>query len=173
MNTGAKISDIMILGLGNPILGDDGIGCSVSELIGSRIGEDSGITVLSASVSPIRLLDEISGFERLIIIDSITTGLVEPGELLEIQFPVNSSTPVSVHHFSIDQILSIGNALGLSMPEHIKVYGIEIIRPEEYGSSLSPVISKRLPEIAEEIINLEFINCMHTLRYYPERRINV
>ncbi len=167
MNTEAKIGGRMILGLGNPILGDDGIGCFVSELIGSRIPEDSGVTILSASVSPIRLLDEISGYERLVIIDSITTGRAEPGELLEIRFPRNGTLPVSAHHISIDQLLPAGNALGLSMPKYVKVYGIEIIRPEEYSDTLSPVLRKRLPEIAEEIIELEFINCNHTNPILP------
>ncbi len=151
----------MILGLGNPILGDDGIGCSLAEFIGNRLGTDSGITVLSTSVSLIRLVDEISGHHRLIIIDSITTGQAEPGELMEIEFRKRSSSPISAHHFSIEQLRDIGNALGLSMPEYIKIYGIEIIRPEVYEDGLSPALEDLLPEFAEEIINRELLsNCM-------------
>jgi len=151
----------MILGLGNPILGDDGIGCVVAELIGNRLGTGSGVTVLSTSVSLVRLVDEISGHHRLIIIDSITTGQTEPGELMEIEFRKRSSFPISAHHFSIEQLQDIGNALGLSMPEYVKVYGIEIIRPEVYEDSLSPALQNLLPEFAEEIINRELLsNCM-------------
>jgi len=151
----------MILGLGNPILGDDGIGCSVAEFIGNGLAEGSIVTVLSASVSLIRLVDEISGHNRLIIIDSITTGQVEPGELMEIEFRNRSSSPISAHHFSIEQLHDIGNALGLSMPEYVKIYGIEIIRPEVYEEGLSPALEDLLPEFAEEIINRELLsNCM-------------
>ena len=151
----------MILGLGNPILGDDGVGCSVAEFIGNRFGTDSGITVLSASVSLIRLLDEISGHHRLIIIDSITTGQAEPGELMEIEFRKRSASPISAHHFSIEQLQDIGNALGLPMPEYVKIYGIEIVRPEVYKDGLSPALENLLPEFAEEIINREILsNCM-------------
>ncbi len=150
----------MILGLGNPILGDDGIGCAVAESIRNIVGAVPGITVLSASVSMIRLVDEIAGYQRLIIIDSITTGQVEPGELREIEFKQNSSLPVSAHHFSIDQLQSIGDALGLSMPENVKVYGIEIIQPEEYGDRLSPALNRLLPELSEEIIRRELTSCI-------------
>lgn len=150
----------MILGLGNPILGDDGIGCSVAEFIGKRLGKDSEVTVLSTSVSLVRLVDEISGHHRLIIIDSITTGQADPGELLEIEFRRQCPSPVSAHHFSIEQLQDIGNALGLSMPEYVKVYGIEIIQPEVYEEGLSPALEELLPEFAEEIINRELTNCM-------------
>ena len=151
----------MILGLGNPILGDDGIGCAVAEFIGNRLGTGSGVTILSTSVSLIRLVDEISGHHRLILIDSITTGQAEPGVLMEIEFRKRSSSPISAHHFSIEQLQDIGNALGLSMPEYVKIYGIEIIRPEVYEDSLSPALEDLLPEFAEEIINRELLsNCM-------------
>ena len=151
----------MILGLGNPILGDDGVGCSVAEFIGNGLAEGSGVTVLSTSVSLIRLVGEISGHRRLIIIDSITTGQAEPGELMEIEFRKRSASPISAHHFSIEQLQNIGNALGLSMPEYVKIYGIEIIRPEVYEEGLSPALSNLIPEFAEEIINRELLsNCM-------------
>lgn len=151
----------MILGLGNPILGDDGIGCAVAEFIGNRLGTGSGVAILSTSVSLIRLVDEISGHHRLILIDSITTGQAEPGVLMEIEFRKRSSSPISAHHFSIEQLQDIGNALGLSMPEYVKIYGIEIIRPEVYEDSLSPALEDLLPEFAEEIINRELLsNCM-------------
>ena len=151
----------MILGLGNPILGDDGIGCAVAEFIGNRLAAGSGVTVLSTSVSLIRLVDEISGHHRLIVIDSITTGQAEPGVLMEIEFRKRSSSPISAHHFSIEQLQDIGNALGLSMPGYVKVYGIEISRPQVYEDGLSPALGKLLPEFAEEIINREILsNCM-------------
>ena len=151
----------MILGLGNPILGDDGIGCSVAEFIGNGLAEGSGVTVLSASVSLIRLVDEISGHHRLIIIDSITTGQAEPGELMEIEFRKRNALPISAHHYSIEQLQDIGDALGLSMPEYVKIYGIEIIRPEVYEEGLSQALEDLLPEFAEEIINRELLsNCM-------------
>ena len=151
----------MILGLGNPILGDDGVGCSVAEFIGNGLAEGSRVTVLSTSVSLIRLVGEISGHRRLIIIDSITTGQAEPGKLMEIEFRKRSASPISAHHFSIEQLQNIGNALGLSMPEYVKIYGIEIIRPEVYEEGLSPALSNLIPEFAEEIINRELLsNCM-------------
>ncbi len=145
----------MLLGLGNPILGDDGVGCSLAELIGEMLGPSRGLEVLSASVSPVRLVDRISGCSRLIIVDAVSTGRAEPGDLLEIDFTCSADLPPTSHHFPVHQIPEIALALGLPCPEIIKVYGIEIVPPREYGDCLSERISELLPSLAENIIELE------------------
>lgn len=145
----------MLLGLGNPILGDDGIGCSLAELIGEMLGSPEGLGILSASVSPVRLVDIISGYARLIVIDSISSGQAEPGELLEVDFRGDSLLPSSAHHFSVAQVPEIAEALGLPCPEEIKFYGIEIDPPREYGDRLSEGLVRLLPSLAEKLIELE------------------
>ena len=148
---------IVILGMGNPILGDDGIGCLLAESIGRRLENFPGLTVLSTSLSLIRLLDEIANHDRLIIIDSISTGNAEPGTLLEVGFSEQEEPfPVSGHHFSVSQLTDAGEALGLSIPQQITVYGIEIQPPTHYGDKLSTILERRIPELSEEILELEF-----------------
>lgn len=161
MKTEARPDSTMLLGLGNPILGDDGIGCRVAELVSEILGPAPGLKVLSASVSPVRLVDRICECSRLIIVDSVTTGEAEPGELLEIDFARKGPAPPSAHHFSVDRIPEIAEALSLPCPEIMKIYGIEIIPPLEYGDSLSPSLELLLPSLAEKVIQLElkeFIN---------------
>lgn len=148
--------DTLLLGLGNPILGDDGVGCAVAELVGRMLENMEGLTIMTASVSPVRLVDIVTGFRRLIVVDSVTTGEHPPGTLMEIEFLRESPFPSSVHHFSIGQIPEISNALGLPCPETIRVYGIEIEPPCFYTDRLSPAIGSRLPSIARELVDLEF-----------------
>jgi hydrogenase maturation protease len=145
----------LLLGLGNPILGDDGIGCSLAELIGDILGSPEDLGILSASVSPVRLVDIISGYAKLIVIDSISSGRAEPGELLEIDLQGGSLLPPSSHHFSVAQVPDIAQALGLPCPEEIKYYGIEIDPPREYGDRLSDKLGRLLPSLAEKLIELE------------------
>lgn len=130
----------------------------LADMIGQAANSPKGMTVLSTSFSPVRLLDDIAGHDRLLVIDSITTGNSEPGTLhrIEPEDPDGDPVPISVHHLSIPQLLSLGRALGLRMPSSIAIYGVEIRRPEEYGDRLSTPIMERLHEIAEEIINHEF-----------------
>jgi len=148
----------VLLGLGNPILGDDGIGCLLAEQVGELAGEAHIVRVLSTSFSPIRLLDDISGHDRLVVIDSITTGDHPPGTLLEIDLGSArmDHLPVTSHHFSIDQVLETGRRMGMAMPSTVHIYGIEIVPPEHYGDVISPKLKSVLPQIADEIMKLEF-----------------
>lgn len=155
MKTESRPVSTMLLGLGNPILGDDGIGCRVAELVKKILGPAKGLQVVSASVSPVRLVDQICEYSRLIIVDSVTTGEARPGELLEIDFARKGPAPASVHHFSVDRIPEIAEALSLPCPDIIRIYGIEIIPPREYGDSLSPSLELLLPSLAEKLIQLE------------------
>jgi len=148
--------DTLLLGLGNPILGDDGVGCAVAELAGRILERTEGLTVMTASVSPVRLVDIVTGFERLIVVDSVTTGEHPPGTLMEMDFVRESLHPASVHHFSIGLIPEIANALGLPCPETIRVYGIEIEPPGCYTDRLSAEIGSMVPSIAMELVDLEF-----------------
>ncbi len=111
--------------------------------------------MVTASVSPVRLVDLITEYDRLIVVDSITTGRAETGELLEIDFTGREFSPPSAHHFSIHQIPDIAAALGLPCPSTIRVYGIEIIPATEYCDTLSIELEEKLPLLAEEIIKRE------------------
>lgn len=150
----------ILLGLGNPILGDDGVGCSVAELVGSILGSRETLTVITASVSPVRLVDSITGYDRLIVVDSVTTGSRPVGTLMEMEFVREAPPPPSVHHLSVQQLPEIAEALGLPCPEVIRIYGIEIERPLVYTDRLSPDLDRLMPAIAEELIDLEFNDLM-------------
>lgn len=146
----------VLLGLGNPILGDDGIGCLLARQIGELAMET--VSVISTSFSPIRLLDEITGHDRLIVIDSITTGEHPVGTLMEVELgrPRMDHLPITAHHFSIDQVLEAGSRMGMDMPSTVRIYGIEIEPPLVYGDRISPDLLELLPGIANEIKRMEF-----------------
>jgi len=146
----------LLLGLGNPILGDDGVGWAVVELLSGMLEHRKDVVTVTASVSPVRLPDTISGFDRLVAVDSITTGRFEPGTLLEVDIGHADVLPPSQHHFSMRSIPGLTRALGLPCPRTIRIYGIEINPPGEYGTELSPAIRARFPLIAEELMAAEF-----------------
>lgn len=68
----------LILGLGNTILSDDGVGIRIIEELQSRIS-DPDITVSETNVSGLSLLDIIIGYDKVIIVDAIQTVGGKPG----------------------------------------------------------------------------------------------
>ena len=65
----------MVLGLGNPILSDDGVGIYVVRAVAAQCQLDD-VTFTEASVGGLRLLDVIAGYERVIVVDAIQTRTV-------------------------------------------------------------------------------------------------
>jgi len=70
----------LVLGLGNTILSDDGVGIHIARRIKEKL---PGIDVIEASAAGFRVVDEIIGYDKLILIDSIRTKNGQSGNLLQ------------------------------------------------------------------------------------------
>ena len=130
------MSRSLVLGLGNPILGDDSIGFRLAELISKRLDGTPDTEFLSTSLAGVRLLDEIPGYDRLVVIDSITTGRNAPGTMTRMgleDLPECSASRLSVHHVPFNRLMDIGRSGGLHMPDVVHIYAIEIEYPQEAG----------------------------------------
>ena len=64
----------LIIGLGNPILGDDGVGWKVANQLTAIIDPDSAIEIDFASLGGLSLMERMLGYQRVIIINSMETG---------------------------------------------------------------------------------------------------
>ena len=61
----------MVIGLGNPILGDDGVGWRVAEEIARNTINQPDVEVDCASLGGLSLMERLTGYERVILVDSI------------------------------------------------------------------------------------------------------
>ena len=71
----------LVLGLGNPILTDDGVGIHVVRATAAQCPLAMHITCAEASVGGMRLLDLLAGYERVFLVDAIQTRDGEPGQI--------------------------------------------------------------------------------------------
>ena len=69
----------LVLGLGNPILTDDGVGVRVAEAIREALPPDTSIDVSEASVGGLRLMERVLGYDRVILIDALHNNHNHPG----------------------------------------------------------------------------------------------
>lgn len=146
MRRGASATTLVV-GLGNPILGDDGVGWRVAEAVKARL-DDPGVEVLCLSLGGLALMEHLAGYRRALIIDAMTTG-TSAGTLhhmsaLEMdEFSVQHTA--SVHDLSLANALALGRELGLDLPEEIQVVGIEAAPEFEFGETLSPAVAAAIP----------------------------
>jgi len=142
----------LILGIGNPLMGDDGAGIeAVRMLAESKLPEN--VTVKEAGTPGWGLAEWIKDWPSVVIVDAICMGH-KPGEWQrfdahEVSF-IASQGAFSLHESDLAGGLELAQALDL-LPEQITLYGIE---PEstDQGMKLSPSVSANLPGLVESII---------------------
>ena len=151
--TGSR--QILLIGLGNTLLSDDGVGIYVVREIRKRVQRPE-IAFHEASVGGLELLDLIAGYERVIIVDAFKTGQSEVGSLLELRpEDLAGGSAMTRHHVSLPEALELGRQLGFHVPAEVKIYGIEVADSTTFHEQCTPVLQKRIPEIAREIIQRE------------------
>ena len=142
----------LILGMGNPILSDDGVGLLTAEKLLDRI---PGTDVASSAMIGLSLFDLIIGYDTLFIIDAMTTRDGKFGELKKIGEDDRHGTLhlFSSHGLNIFELMELGVRCGYDMPRLSAVYGIEIGDEVAFGEALSPALNEKLPAIVKEIID--------------------
>jgi len=141
-------SKTLILGLGNPILSDDGVGLVVAECLRGRV---DGVDVISTPLTGLHLLDLMVGYDTLFLIDALITTESPPGELKFISPDEISLPTLSSHGFNLLEILKLGKKLDLPVPQLKWVYGITIGRSPAFGEEPSPGLMEHIEAIVSQI----------------------
>jgi hydrogenase maturation protease len=145
----------LILGLGNDLLTDDGVGLAVVRRLASWETDDSGVVVRETTELGLALLDYMVGFDRVILIDSIQTGRSSPGTLHEVDVTgwreLSGSTP---HFLGVGETLALGRKVGLLMPQEVTVIAIEVEDPYTLGTELSGTVAAAVPAAVERVEHL-------------------
>ncbi len=146
---------ILILGLGNPLQGDDGIGCRVIQELEQRTLPDQ-VEVMDGGTPGIGLLNLFEGRRRVIIIDAAEMGRA-PGEVVRFRpedvVLTGSAERFSLHRSGVANALALANELHLALPEII-VFGVQ---PAQAGWSdqLSPAVQAAVEHVIEAIASQE------------------
>ena len=144
-----------IIGLGNPILGDDGVGWRVVEAMRARL-DDAAVDVLCLSVGGVSLMEQLVGCDRALLVDAVVTGGA-PGEVLSMPLDAlddpSCGHTASTHDTTLSTALSLGRALQAPLPEDIWVVGVEVDprRLHEFNEELSPEVTAALPEAVRRV----------------------
>ncbi|MBN2462804.1 MAG: hydrogenase maturation protease [Dehalococcoidia bacterium] len=145
-------SSVLVLGVGNILLSDEGVGIHVIEAM-KTMPLPENVELLDGGTASLELIDIISNRKKVIIIDAVK-GCGEPGTLyrfgpkdIEVKRPMLSS----LHQIGLLEALAVDKFFGGS-PQDIIIYGVE---PKElgWGLDLSPEIKASVPCIIELIMD--------------------
>jgi hydrogenase maturation protease len=136
----------LVLGIGNPIVGDDGVGFRVIEALQSRPPQHD-VILAASDVSGIAILDLIIGYDEVIIVDAIRTVDGRPGHVCRLtvdDFRVTRHA-TSPHDVDLPTALKMGSLLKLELPRKISIVAIETPDAFEFGTELTPAVRDALP----------------------------
>ncbi|MHB8085433.1 MAG: hydrogenase maturation protease [Dehalococcoidia bacterium] len=142
----------LVLGIGNPIIGDDGVGFKVIEAL--QADPPPGDVELSAcDVSGLAILDLVIDFDEVVIVDAIQTVNGKPGDLyrLKVDDIRVSKHVVSPHDTDLPTALEIGKLLNVKIPATISIVAIEIPDAFEFSNELTPPVAKAVPEAVQTV----------------------
>ena len=143
---------VLVLGVGNPILSDDGVGIHVARELKKR--KLPGVEVEELAASGLELLDVVRGYDKVVIIDAIQTTKGKPGELhvleeKDFEKSIHGSSP---HGINIATALALGRKLVPNeMPRDVIFFAIEAEDLVNVSEKLTPKVAKALPRIVEQV----------------------
>lgn len=144
-----------IIGLGNPILTDDGVGIyAARRLVDLLRVKRPDIDIIEAEVGGFELLEMLVGFDRVILVDAVQFSGVEPGTIMELD-PADLHTSLrlrSVHEIDLPTVLALGEKLGYAMPQEIKIFAIQGSDILTLGERLTPAVADALPKLIHEVL---------------------
>jgi hydrogenase maturation protease len=155
-------NDILILGIGNILLKDEGVGVHVVRKL-KEMSLPENVEVLDGGTAGLDLADFIAGRKKLIVIDAVNAG-EKPGtiyRLTEENLNIKFKAIMSFHEIDFLDALYMSIVMD-EKPEEIVVIGIE---PKDMsdGTELSPEIEERIPDIIKivmkELNHSKIVNC--------------
>ena len=148
----------LIIGLGNPILGDDGVGWKVAMEVSLVSGGWSSVEVDTAALGGLSLMERLLGYERVVLVDSMETGQNPVGSVQV--FPLASlSDPMaghsaSTHDTSLMTALQTAKQIGASIPTRVDVVAIEAQNVYDFSEELTPPVAAAVPVAVEHVLKL-------------------
>jgi hydrogenase maturation protease len=158
----------LIIGLGNPLLGDDGVGWKIAQEVEKEINlnpafyslvEAGEIMVDCLSLSGLSLMEQMVGYQHVILIDSLNTGKYVQGEVVTFtlrELPdLTYGHSASAHDASLNTALKMGRDMGAQLPddENVIVVAVEAAHVYEFTEKLSPEIGLAVPKAVEKVMN--------------------
>jgi hydrogenase maturation protease len=142
----------IVIGLGNPILGDDGVGWVVAEAVMNQLPPDLDVDVDRLSLGGISLMERLIGYDRAILIDALISEC-EPGLVIVSKLEELPDTAAfhltSIHDMTLQNAMKLGRQMGAKLPQDLTVIGISAKHIYDFREELSLPVQDAVPKAAQ------------------------
>ena len=148
----------LVIGLGNPILGDDGVGWKIADEVAAAVGPQSSIEFDTAALGGLSLMERMLDYDRVVLVDSMETGQSPVGSVQT--FPLASlpdpmvGHSASAHDTSLITALKTAESLGADIPKYVDVVAVEAQNVYDFSEELSPPVAAAVPDAVQAVLDL-------------------
>jgi hydrogenase maturation protease len=147
---------VLVLGIGNPLRADDGVGIHITE----ALKQDTGCDTINIrdGISGLDILGTITDYDRVVVVDAIRSG-GEPGTVYRLS-PEDIGFQKTLHAFSTHDMdffatIELGNSLFLErMPKEIIIIAVEADDITTVSEQCTPEVEKAIPKAVDIIKGL-------------------
>jgi hydrogenase maturation protease len=175
---GDRRSRTIVIGLGNPLLGDDGVGWRVVDQVEELLRATSagaqgasgatgatgatdasrGVEIDRLGVGGLALMERLTGFDAAVFVDAAEfrdrpIGEVRARSLAELE-EYGPGHLDSAHDSSLAAALALGRRLGAHLPDRIEVVTIQVRSNDVFGDVLSPEVAAAVPAAVAVVMGL-------------------
>ncbi len=144
----------LVIGLGNPIASDDSVGLHVVRRLKAILANADHVDVKEDYWGGWRLMEQMIGYDRAIIVDAICTGAA-PGtiHLLTVGAIPTQRSPSS-HEANLSTALALGRLAGAQLPadENIRILAVEAQQVRSFGYQCTPAVEAAIPRAVDYLI---------------------
>jgi hydrogenase maturation protease len=176
---GAEATRTLVLGIGNPILGDDAVGWAVAGEVARQLAGDGqpgafdypsppvpvgamgvfgDVEVDCISLGGLALMERLVGYERAVLVDSVVTRLQPAGHVERHALgdlpDLSAGHTTSAHDTSLQTALATGRRMGALLPTIITVVTIEAVQVSDFAEEMTAEVAAAVPRATEVVLAL-------------------
>ena len=142
----------LVLGIGNDILRDDGIGPKLVDKM-EEIDRLEGVAYQNTTLGGLDILELIQDYQAVVFIDAIKTRGGAPGAVYEFSLEDFQETLhlSNLHDISFLTAIELGKKMNMPIPDRISIIAVEIVEDMEFGEQFTPVLQEKYPAIIQEV----------------------
>lgn len=149
---------VKVIGLGNPILTDDGVGIYAARLVQRWLPVDAAVEVVELAVGGLQLMEAMIGCERVILIDALWQPAQPPGAVLQFTAEALPDTmnSASAHDIDLAGALAAGRRMGVPLPADAAIAIVAVSAREvlTFGERPTPPVLAAIPLAAARVMAL-------------------
>lgn len=144
------MAETVIIGIGNTIKSDDGVGVEVVRMLDGRVGED--VELVEGSIYCADLFGFLEGVRRAIFVDGIDAG-EEPGAVFRFtpdEIKAGTSNPLSIHDFGLYELINTARLMG-QCPDDITIFAVQV-EDTAFGDTLTEKVMAAVPTVCDLVL---------------------